>query len=69
MAPEVLEALTQPDFPSPVKPGLIERAGGSGNCHPQIQAGKARKSPSAAYFMTRKTESAASASPASFRTG
>jgi hypothetical protein len=40
MAPEILEALTQPDFPPPVKPGLIERAGGSANSHKRKQAGK-----------------------------
>jgi hypothetical protein len=54
MAPEVIEASTQPDFPPSVKPGLIERAGGSGNRHPQKQASKARMraAPATVYFMS-----------------
>jgi hypothetical protein len=54
MAPEVIEASTQPDFPPSVKPGLIERVGGSGNRHPQKQASKARMRGRAGhvYFMS-----------------
>jgi hypothetical protein len=36
MAPGILEELTQPDCGPPVKPWLIERAGG--NRHPQNNA-------------------------------
>jgi hypothetical protein len=54
MAPEILEALTQPDFCSPVKLRPIASAAEANNNQPKKKVSKARMgaAPATVYFMS-----------------